>query len=318
VRQLAAVLACWVCACSPQTSRPAITPLPQAVVGEVALLVPAATQRIADVLVADSLPLGRVVPRDGYIESPWFDARTLQPTRRRVLGPDVVRLRAWADPERPGHSTVTVEVVYHPMADPSLPERELERTVPLDHAVLQRVRSTLGRAGISVVEPAARPAGKPAAAPERAKPVADSAVPANQRLLPQTPSPADSAGAAPRPAPKPAPKPAAPPAPATPRPSAPPATPADTAPSAAAASRSVAPAPAARRYIVQSAAVPTQAEADRVVASIRGLGLQAAVVRDSSRLLKVRTSFATRAEAEAALERIRRSVRPDAFLLQGR
>jgi cell division protein FtsN len=142
-------------------------------------------------------------------------------------------------------------------------------------------------------------------------------VPANQRLLPQTPSPADSAGAAPRPGPKPAPKPAAPPAPATPRPSAPPATPADTAPPAAAAAPPVAPAPA-RRYIVQSAAVPTQAEADRVVASIRGLGLQAAVVRDSSRLLKVRTSFATRAEAEAALERIRRSVRPDAFLLQGR
>ena len=73
-------------------------------------------------------PLARVHARDGYIESRWIDSASGRATRRWPLGTSVVRVRAWADPGRPGNSVVTVETVYRPLADPSVPERELEET----------------------------------------------------------------------------------------------------------------------------------------------------------------------------------------------
>jgi hypothetical protein len=87
----------------------------------------------------DSLPLSRVEPRDGLIETPWFNATTLAATDARHLGPDVVQVRAWLDPTKPGSSRVTMETVYRPLADPSLPDRELDRLVPTDHPVGKRV-----------------------------------------------------------------------------------------------------------------------------------------------------------------------------------
>ena len=38
---------------------------------------------------------------------------------------------------------MTVETVYRPLADPSLPERELDRQVPRDHPVAVKVRTAL-------------------------------------------------------------------------------------------------------------------------------------------------------------------------------
>jgi hypothetical protein len=105
--------------------------------------VPAATQQLADALRGDSIPLGRVVPRDGYIESPWFDARTNQPSARRTPGVDIVRVRAWIDPIDRRHSQLTVESVYRLDVDPSLPPRELERELPVAHPVAQRLQHTL-------------------------------------------------------------------------------------------------------------------------------------------------------------------------------
>jgi len=55
----------------------------------------------------------------------------------------VVRLRAWVNLSMRGHSTVTFETVFRPMADPSLPGRELERALPPGHPVAQRVRRVL-------------------------------------------------------------------------------------------------------------------------------------------------------------------------------
>jgi hypothetical protein len=52
-------------------------------------------------------------------------------------------VRAWADPTQPGSSRLTVETVYRPLADPSLPEREFDRQVPRDHPVATKVRSAL-------------------------------------------------------------------------------------------------------------------------------------------------------------------------------
>ncbi len=104
-----------------------------------------ATLRLAQALREDTIPVRRVELRDGYIESPWFDSRTMRPTRRRPVGTEVVRIRAWADPARPGGTRLTVETLYQPVADPSLPARELEREVPRDHPTARKVEGVLAR-----------------------------------------------------------------------------------------------------------------------------------------------------------------------------
>jgi hypothetical protein len=137
----AAVLACL--ACQPNTTRPPFPPRPEAAGTEIRLSVPDATRRLAETLKADSIVLRKVVPRDGYIETGWFQVANGQPTRHSTLGPSVVRIRAWADPARPGSSQLTIETLYRPKADPSLPERELERQVGRDHPVALKVEAAL-------------------------------------------------------------------------------------------------------------------------------------------------------------------------------
>lgn len=142
----AAVLAAGVTAglgCQPATTRPPFPPVPEAATTEVRLPPREATRLLAEAMRADSIPAGRVDERDGWLETGWFDAASGGGARHRPIGPGVIRLRAWADPTRPGFSKLTVETVYRPVADPSLPERELDRQVPRDHPVAIKVRATL-------------------------------------------------------------------------------------------------------------------------------------------------------------------------------
>jgi hypothetical protein len=133
-------------ACQPSTTRPPFPPLPEAPGSEVRLSVPMATRRLAEAFNADSIPTRKVRLRDGYIETPWFDARNGRPIgEQHAIGPRVVRIRAWADPARPGSSQLTVETLYRPRVDPSLPYRELEREVSRDHPVAKKVEATLLR-----------------------------------------------------------------------------------------------------------------------------------------------------------------------------
>jgi hypothetical protein len=133
-------------ACQPSTTRPPFPPLPEAPGREVRLPVPMATTRLAEALKADSIPTRTVRVRDGYIETPWFEARNGRPAgQRRAIGPGVVRIRAWADPARPGSSQLTVETLYRPRVDPSLPYRELERQVGVEHPVAKKVDLVLQR-----------------------------------------------------------------------------------------------------------------------------------------------------------------------------
>ena len=120
-----------------------MTPYPEAAGVEIRLRPPEATRRLAEALQADSLPPSRVRVRDGYIETAWLDSATGVPTGRRPIGTGVVRLRAWADPGRPGNSVLTVETLYRPLADPSLAERELERQVPRTHPTAVKVEQVL-------------------------------------------------------------------------------------------------------------------------------------------------------------------------------
>jgi hypothetical protein len=130
-------------ACRPDTTRPAITPYPEAAGVELRLGQPEAIRRLAEALQAESLTPARVRLRDGYLETGWLDSATGRPTTRRPLGTDVVRLRGWADPGRPGKTVLTVETLYRPFADPSLPDRELERQVPRTHPTAVKVESVL-------------------------------------------------------------------------------------------------------------------------------------------------------------------------------
>jgi hypothetical protein len=130
-------------ACRPNTTRPAITPYPEAAGSEVRLPVPEATRRLAEAFKADSIPPRTVRLRDGYIDSGWFYARSGRRFSGRPIGSRVVRVRAWADPSRPGSSQITVETLYRPLVDPSLPERELERQVAPDHPVAKKVVDAL-------------------------------------------------------------------------------------------------------------------------------------------------------------------------------
>jgi hypothetical protein len=130
--------------CQPSTSRPPFQALPEAAGTEIRLSVPMATRRLAEALKADSIPVRKVELRDGYIETAWFDARSGRVTGQRgAIGPGVVRIRAWADPARPGNSQLTVETLYRPRVDPSLPNRELERQVSRDHPVAKKVEAEL-------------------------------------------------------------------------------------------------------------------------------------------------------------------------------
>lgn len=168
-RLIAVVGAILLSACFPTTTRPAFLPQPMAAIAEVHLGIPEATRALALALHTDSIPIRRTEPKDGWLESEWFDARTLQPTNSRRLGPDVVKVRAWIGPARSSdrtdkHSILTVETVYRPLADPSRSERDLEVQVPATHPVAGRVIGVTlamarqyGGAGDSVVVAPRRP-----------------------------------------------------------------------------------------------------------------------------------------------------------------
>jgi hypothetical protein len=136
-------MGCAAVGCQPNTTRPSFTPLPEAAGTEVRLPVPEATRQLAAALKADSIPPRRIRIQDGYIETDWFDSRSGRVARGGRLGSRTVRVRAWADPARPGSSQLTVETLYRPLSDPSLPERELERQVPIDHPVALKVVAVL-------------------------------------------------------------------------------------------------------------------------------------------------------------------------------
>lgn len=126
-----------VAACSPVTTRPPFQPLPEALT--VTLDAPPARVAAAAAtwLAGEGLGTVRLSPRDGYVETVWYDTHAKTTHRGPGPVPDLaatVKLRCWADPDVPGHTRLTVEPVYRPRYDPSRQERDLERAVPAPHA----------------------------------------------------------------------------------------------------------------------------------------------------------------------------------------
>jgi hypothetical protein len=143
MKRLSALGVLLVAACDPGTTRPDLVPFPEARTIEVMGDRAGALGVLEYALRADSIPIARVSAKDHWLETPWFDARTLRPAGADALGTGTVKLRWWADPSRQGATLITVELVYRPMADPSVPPRELERPVPGSDSIYARVGRVL-------------------------------------------------------------------------------------------------------------------------------------------------------------------------------
>lgn len=137
-----AALTALASACDPNTDRPAITPSPGAFTVMIAEDPTEAIGLLARRLADDSIPLARVESLDAYLESPWIDSLG-HATRARPIGPNVIRLRGWADPGKPGTAVISVELSWRPWDDPSVPARELDRDVSTSLPIAKRVKAVL-------------------------------------------------------------------------------------------------------------------------------------------------------------------------------
>ncbi len=120
-------------ACAPGTTRPSFLPYPEAVM--VILPAPPArvTAQVSAWLAGEGLKIEWMSVQDGYVETAWFNTRTRESTLGMGDVGDLssnVKVRCWLDPDAPGKSRFTTEVVWRPLLDRSRDERDLEVAVP--------------------------------------------------------------------------------------------------------------------------------------------------------------------------------------------
>lgn len=143
--------------CNPYTTRPHFTAFPTTPEVVLELPVASATRTVAEALTADTIPVARVEPRDGWLATGWFRPADGAPVAGEPLGEDAVLVRAWVDPRRPDESRVLVEAVWRPWADPSLDARALERPLPATHPVSVRLARAVARLSERYAPPDLRP-----------------------------------------------------------------------------------------------------------------------------------------------------------------
>ena len=162
--------------CRATTTRPYYQPLPSAAIAEIELEIPDATRALAEALAKDSIALQIIREQDGFLDSGWLAAATLERTGARPLGPDVVRVRAWVNPSKQFWSELVIEATYRPFDDPSRPERELDLPLPDDHELQRKLVGVVRRLVERYGDPASLPAApaRPAPAkPDTTKPRPD-------------------------------------------------------------------------------------------------------------------------------------------------
>jgi cell division septation protein DedD len=235
-------------------------------------------------------------------------------------------------PWKYGWSEITMEAVYRPLADPSLPERELERSVRYDHPARVAIREIMQRMGVTStlaeadapkveVKPPTMDPGRVGKTGAKIGGQRDTAAVDTARADTTRPAPVIAKQDTVKPTP------AADTTRPTRRDSAivfRPATPGDTihrparppAPRPAPVPRDTQPAPAVTSgYAVQVAAPADAYTANEFARRLKGLGYEARVVPDGGRY-KVRTQvYIQRPDAAIALERLRGTFR-DAFLVK--
>jgi hypothetical protein len=132
IRVLPAALA-LLAACAPGTTRPSFLPYPEAVMVILAAPPDRVTPQVSAWLASEGLKIEWMSVQDGYVETAWFNTRTHESTMGLGDVADLtsnVKVRCWLDPDAPGKSRFTTEVVYRPLLDPSRDERDLEVAVP--------------------------------------------------------------------------------------------------------------------------------------------------------------------------------------------
>jgi len=121
MRASCVVRGAWVClvlltACTPTTTRPNFSPVPEALHAVINASPGVVTEAARALLIADTIPVRFASPRDAWLET------------REFAG--TYKLRLWADPDVPGKARVTIEAMYRPVEDPSRTQRDLERAAP--------------------------------------------------------------------------------------------------------------------------------------------------------------------------------------------
>jgi hypothetical protein len=109
----AALATSFLAACTPASTRPLFKPIPESLHAIINAAPAIVTREAQTLLAADSLRVRFASERDAWLETAEFAGTH--------------RLRLWADPDVPGKSRVTIEVVYRPIEDPSRAPRDLER-----------------------------------------------------------------------------------------------------------------------------------------------------------------------------------------------
>ena len=183
--------------CQPYTTRPAFGPLPTAAEAFVDEGVARTTTLLSEGLSADSIPVSRVEPKDGYLETGWFNPYTGAATTARPLGDSVVRVRAWVNAYGEERSSIRAETALRTLANPSLPARELAQQAPADNPAAVRVARVLATLARRYPVPGAAPPAPPAATDTLKKAPKDTvAAPAGQTIVkphrdstPPTPTP---------------------------------------------------------------------------------------------------------------------------------
>jgi hypothetical protein len=129
--------------CQPYTTRPAFEPLPTAAEAFVDQDVARTTSLLSEGLAAESIPVSRVEPKDGYLETGWFNPFTGLGSTARPLGDSVVRVRAWVNAYGEERASIHAETAMRTVANPALPPRELDQQVPPDNPAAVRVARVL-------------------------------------------------------------------------------------------------------------------------------------------------------------------------------
>jgi hypothetical protein len=93
----------------------------------------AVVQQLAESLRADSIGIRAMSREEGYLESDRFDARAIEGDTTAASISRFVRLRFWVDPIGGGDVQIAAEAVAERTVDPSLPPRQREVMVPLNH-----------------------------------------------------------------------------------------------------------------------------------------------------------------------------------------
>lgn len=152
----ALVLAAVSAACGANNVRPLYVPFMDAVVDTISAPPDVVVDSLATVVTLRGFEIARITASEGYLETKWFDLDADRSGGTYTRHPDrVIRLRFFAELGRDSSTVLRSEAAYRPRLDPSLPERQAEAMVPIDHpgdSMLQNVLDQL-RPAASRVEP---------------------------------------------------------------------------------------------------------------------------------------------------------------------